>query len=290
MMGPWAHTIYTDVTSGKAGDSDFGPHAAIDLHAIQLDWFARHLKGEAVAPAPPVRIFVMGPDRWRDEQEWPLARTTYTPMYLRAGAGGAGALSAEPPGAEEPDGYRYDPDDPVPTIGGHLLGVYGVPNGPRDQRPAAGRADVLVYTSEPVPAGTEITGPVTMTLYASSSAPDTDFVVKLIDVRPDGYAHPVSEGILRARFRDSHSEPAPLTPGQVYRLTVELYAVSHVVPAGHRLRVHVTSSDFPQWDANPNTGEPFGTSATAVPADQLVFHDARRPSHITLPVITGPRG
>jgi putative CocE/NonD family hydrolase len=124
-----------------------------------------------------------------------------------------------------------------------------------------------------------------MTLYASSSAPDTDFVVKLIDLRPDGYAHPVSEGILRARFRDSQSEPALLTPGRVYQLTVDLYALSHVFAAGHRLRVHVTSSDFPQWDANPNTAEPFGTATRAALADQLVFHDARHPSHIVLPVI-----
>ena len=135
----------------------------------------------------------------------------------------------------------------------------------------------------------EITGPLTMTLFASSSAPDTDFVVKLIDVHPDGYAHPVSEGILRARFRHSQREPAPLTPGEVYQLTVDLYALSHVASAGHRLRVHVTSSDFPQWDANPNTWAPFGTGAEAAVADQLVFHDRARPSHIVLPIIPAPQ-
>lgn len=282
IMGPWTHTIYTDVSSGKAGESDFGPDAAIDLHAMQLDWFARHLKGDSSVPAqPPVRIFVMGPNRWRDEREWPLARASSTPLYLRAG----GSLSWDQPGDEEPSGYRYDPDDPVPTAGGHLLGVYGVPNGPFDQRPAARRPDVLVFDSEPLDTELEVTGPVTMTLHASSSAPDTDFVVKLIDLRPDGYAHPVSEGILRARFRDSQSEPALLTPGEVYELTIDLYALSHVFAAGHRLRVHVTSSDFPQWDANPNTADPFGAAAHAVIADQLVFHDAQRPSHIVLPVI-----
>jgi putative CocE/NonD family hydrolase len=286
IMGPWAHAIYTDVSSGKAGERDFGPEAPLAMHEIQLDWFARHLKGETGGAAPaPVRIFVMGSDRWREEQEWPLARTEYTPLYLGAGRGGEGRLSWEPPGGEEPDGYRYDPDDPVPTIGGHHLGVFGVPNGPFDQRPSAARPDVLVYTSEPFEADLEITGPLAMTLYASSSAPDTDFVVKVIDVLPDGYAHPISEGILRCRFRDSQSEPALLTPGQVYALPVDLYAVSHVVPAGHRLRVHVTSSDFPQWDANPNTGEPFGASATIATAEQRVFHDELRPSHLRLPII-----
>jgi hypothetical protein len=286
VMGPWAHTIYTDVSSGKAGESDFGPQAVLDLHAIQLDWFARHLKGaDGIAASPQVRIFVMGPNSWRAEREWPLARTVYTPLYLSHGSDAQGSLSWDPPVGEEPDRYRYDPQDPVPTIGGHLLGVFGVPNGPIDQRPTAERADVLVYTSQLLDADIEITGPVTMKLYASSSAPDTDFVVKLIDVRPDGYAHPISEGLVRARFRSSRSEPSLLTPGNVYEFTVDMYAVSHVARAGHRLRVHVTSSDFPQWDANPNTGERFGMSAATVIADQQVFHDALRPSHLVLPVV-----
>jgi putative CocE/NonD family hydrolase len=285
IMGPWAHTIYTDVSSGKAGEVDFGPHAPQDMHTIELDWFARYLKRDAAAPAQPaVRIFVMGPNEWRDEAEWPLARTRYTPLYLRAGGG----LSwAEPPADEQPDTFRYDPQDPVPTIGGHLLGVYGVPNGPFDQRPTLDRPDVLVFDGEPVQTALEITGPVTTVLHASSSATDTDFVVKLIDVAPDGYAHPISHGILRARFRTSQAEPELLEPGRVYELTVDMYALSHVVAVGHRLRVHVTSSDFPQWDANPNTGATFGSDAETAVADQTVFHDAVRPSHVVLPVIAG---
>lgn len=282
VMGPWAHTIYTDVSSGQAGSVDFGPEAPFDLHEVELDWFDRHLRGHGGAAKPPVRIFVMGPNHWRDETEWPLARTRWTPLYLRGG----GELSFEAPAADGPDSYRYDPQDPVPTIGGHLLGVYGVPNGPLDQRPTLDRSDVLVYSGEPLDADLELTGPVTATLHVSSSATDTDFVVKLIDVAPDGYAHPISEGIVRARFRDSLSAPVLLEPGRVYAIPVELYALSHVVAAGHRIRVHVTSSDFPQWDANPNTGAPFGSGAETVVADQVVFHDAERPSHIVLPVIS----
>ena len=290
LIGPWAHLFpYTSPTSSGTGDIDFGPAALIDLHAIQLRWFDHWLKGvdTGILDEPPIKIFVMGANRWRDEHEWPLARTRFTPYYLhgrgRANtAGGDGALSPDAPGDEPPDRFVYDPNDPVPTGGGNtLILAMGV----MDQRPVEARADVLVYTSAVVTDALEVTGPVVVTLHAASSAPDTDFTAKLVDVRPDGYAQNLADGIVRARYRDSREIPAPLTPGAVSRFTIDLWATSHVFLPGHRLRVEISSSNFPRFDRNLNTGDDQATGTRWQAAQQTVFHDARYPSHILLPII-----
>ena len=290
LIGPWAHLFpYTNPTSTGTGEIDFGPASMIDLHQVQLRWFDHWLKGvdTGILDEPPIRLFVMGENRWRDEREWPLARTRYTPYYFRShgranGASGDGTLSPSPPGEEPSDHYVYDPDDPVPTRGGNTLIL---PMGVFDQRAVEERDDVLVYTSEPVSAPLEATGPLIVTLYAATSAPDTDFTAKLVDVRPDGYAQNVADGVVRARYRDSRTEPSLLTPGEVTRFTVDLWATSHVFLPGHRLRVEISSSNFPRFDRNLNTGADQATTTDRQPARQTIFHDSRYPSHITLPLI-----
>ncbi|MGE0881037.1 MAG: CocE/NonD family hydrolase [Acidimicrobiia bacterium] len=280
-IGPWAHLLpYNQPTSTGTGDIDFGPEAEVFLLGDELAWFDHFLKGSAQGlPCPAVRLFVMGENRWRDEDDWPLARTQYEPWYLRADGG----LSTMAPAADEPaDHYRYDPDDPVPTNGGHYIGAG---TGVQDQRPTQARDDVLVYTSDVLTADLELTGPVTAKLYVATSARDTDFTVVLSDVRPDGYAHNIVDGVVRLSYYRRFDDPQPVEPGQVYEIEVDLWSVSHVFAAGHRLCVHVSSSDFPRWDRNPNTGNRFGTDVSVVVADQTVFHDSLRPSHIVLPVI-----
>jgi hypothetical protein len=294
LVGPWAHLFpYTSPTSTGTGDIDFGAEALLDLHQIQLRWFDHWLKGidTGILDEPPVKIFVMGENRWRDEREWPLARTRYTPYYLHSGgrantARGDGALSPEPPGEEAPDRYVYDPADPVPTRGGNtLILAMGV----QDQRPVEDRPDVLVYTGPILTAPLEVTGPVVVTLFAASSAPDTDFTAKLVDVRPDGYAQNLSDGIARARYRASREAPALLTPGEVTRFTIDLWATSHVFLPGHRIRLEVSSSNFPRFDRNLNTGEDQATGTRWRTAQQTVFHDPRHASHAVLPVIPRQR-
>jgi putative CocE/NonD family hydrolase len=285
-MGPWAHLLpYNQPTSGGTGDIDFGPEAEVFLLDMVKVWFDHYLKGAGEGlPLSPVRLFVMGENRWRDEREWPLARAVNTPYYLHGDghavtAGGDGSLTTVAPESEPPDRYRYDPDDPVPTRGGHFVG-----GGVQDQRPNLERADVLVYTSPVLQEDLEITGPVTATLFVATSGTDTDFVVVVSDVRPDGYTQNLVEGAVRGRFRASYANPTPLEPGQVYELAVDLWATSHLLRAGHRIRVHVTSSDFPRFDRNLNTGESFEGTRVVV-ADQTLYHDALRPSHIVLPVV-----
>ena len=290
LVGPWAHLFpYTSPTSTGTGDIDFGADALIDLHEMQRRWFDHWLKGidTGVLEEPPVKIFVMGENRWRDEQEWPLARTRYTPYYFHGAgrantAAGDGTLDAVAPGDEPPDHFVYDPGDPAPTCGGNTLII---PMGVQDQRPVETRADVLVYTSDAVTAPLEVTGPITVTLHAATSAPDTDFTAKLVDVRPDGYAQNLADGIVRARYRLSRETPTLLTPGEVVRYTIDLWATSHVFGPGHRIRVEISSSNFPRFDRNLNTGEDQATGRRWEPARQTVFHDRRYPSHVVLPVI-----
>ncbi len=283
VVGPWGHWR-PDRT--RWGDADFGPAAALDVAGMELAWFRRWLQD---APDPgwaPVRIFVMGENAWRDEQEWPLARTEFLPWYLHAG----GVLAARPPAendSAEPDRFSFDPAHPVPTLGGRLLST-GEPAGPRDQRPTFARHDVVLYRSEPLPTPMEITGPVVVDLWAATDAPDTDFTATLIDEHPaDGPALNLCEGAVRARHTDI---PMPLVPGAVYRFTVDLVATSAVVGAGHRLTLLVSSSRFPEWEPNPNTGHGLGIDSAADLriAAQAVFHDARHPSCVVLPVIPRP--
>jgi len=290
LVGPWAHIRpYTRPTSGDTGDIDFGPEARIELHDHLLRWFDYWLKDQdnGVLGEPPVYLFVMGENRWRYENEWPLARTHYLRYYLHADGpansrSGAGTLSTVLPGDEPADTYVYDPNDPVPTLRGNTLML---PHGVADQRSVEDRQDVLVYTSEPLARDLELTGPITARLFAASSARDTDFTAKLVDVRPDGFAHNLQDGIVRARYRDSAERASFITPGRIYEYTIDLWATSHVLKAGHQLRVEISSSNFPRFDRNPNTGARLGVDTRLETAQQTVHHSAAHPSHIVLPVI-----
>lgn len=279
LMGPWTHNSPSVAVSGQR---NFGWGATLVLEDLQLRWFDHWLKDidTGLLDEPPVRLYVMN-DGWRDEQEWPLARTQYTPYYLRSGGranglGGDGALSLDPPGAEPPDVYLYNPLNPTPTVG--AAGVY-------DMRPVEERDDVLVYTTPPLAEPVEVTGPVKLVLHAASSAVDTDFFARLVDVSPDGYAANVCEGILRARYRNSYAAPELLEPGKPYELSIDMLVTSNLFQAGHRIRLEVASSSFPRFDRNPNTGGAVAEARELLPAVQTVFHDSARPSHLLLPVI-----
>jgi putative CocE/NonD family hydrolase len=283
IVGPWGHGAGWPV-----GERDFGDDTGYDIGDLRQRWFAKWLKGEDVdIDLPPYRLFVMGTNEWRDEQEWPLARTQFTPYYFdstgAAGTSNDGALSTTTPSTGPTDTYVYDPENPVPTIGGAVL--FDAPGGPQDQRPLEARDDVLVYTSEPLTEAMEVTGPVKVILYAASTAPDTDWMAKLVDVAPDGTAYNLCDGILRARYRESFTDPTLIEPGEVYRYEIDLWATSNVFLPGHRIRVDITSSNFPRVDRNPNTGHPFGVDAELEKATQSIYHDGDRASHIVLPVI-----
>ncbi len=294
LVGPWAHGS----TYGQYPDhgfEQFGGEDRIDLDEHQLRFFSTHLcPGERGLDAdPPVRLFVMGLNRWRDEDEWPPARTRDAAWFLHSDgdAGGAGGtLSPARPGEEAPrDSYVYDPADAAPTLGGptSLPGRFLQTNaGPQDQRDVEERPDVLVYTSDVLEEPLEVTGPLSLVLWAATSARDTDFVAKLCDVEPDGVSRILAEGILRARFREGHDRPQLVTPDEVLEYRIDLVATSNVFLGGHRIRVLVTSSSFPRFDRNANTGHTLGVDGPGdlVTARQTIFHDARRPSHIVLPV------
>jgi putative CocE/NonD family hydrolase len=273
---------------------NFGPHADKDELGLAIRWLDYVIKGidNGIKDEPPIKIFVMGINEWREAYEWPLPGTQFTNYYFRSPDGSRiGSLSTAPPGDEPPTVYIYDPDDPVPTIGGNhsFLGTDQpelIQVGAFDQRPNESRHDVLVFTRPPVIEDMEVTGPIVIKLYAASSAPDTDFTAKLIDVYPDGAAYNLTEGIIRARFRESIWEaPKPLVPGKIYEYTLELLPTSNVFKKGHRIRVHLTSSNFPLWDRNPNTGREQGMYTQLQIAEQTIFHEQAYPSHIILPII-----
>lgn len=288
IMGPWAH----GVAVRKVGDLDFGEEAPLKVYSRQFDWFEHWLKGRdnGIQHWPPYYLFVMGENRWRGENEWPLKRTRFTPFYLRSAGHartllGDGTLSPDRPGTEPPDEYTYDGNNPVPTVGGN--NIIGATDGPRDQSAVEQRDDVLVYTMN-VEQDLEVTGPVKLILWAASSARDTDFTGKLVDVHPDGKAYNLCEGILRARFREGLDRPRLLTPGKAERFEIDLWVTSNLFKRGHRLRLEVSSSNFPRFDRNPNSGNPFASDTVLLPARQTVFHDRRHPSHLLLPVIPRP--
>lgn len=292
IVGPWSH----DNMTGRNAARKFGTaaaYAATDPTGLHLAFFDHHLRGkpEALEQIPAVRLFVMGIDEWRDEPDWPLPDTSYTPFYL-AGDGaantsaGAGVLTSAVPAEEMVDTYLYDPADPVPSSGG-TTGILDADNGPADQRSVHGRDDVLCFSTPELTEPIEVTGPVTATLFVSSSAVDTDFTAKLVDVFPDGRAIILCDGIVRMRYRDSLAEPELVEPGQVYEITVDMLATSNVFLPGHRILVEVSSSSFPRRDRNSNTGgviarEALDDMRTAV---NRLYRGADRPSRVTLPVI-----
>jgi putative CocE/NonD family hydrolase len=290
LLGPWAHIRpYTAPNSGGAGDIYFGEGAKIELHDYFLRWFDHWLKDidTGIMSEPPVNLFVMGENCWRQENEWPLARTHYTRYYLHSDGSantrlGNGTLSTTPPDDELSDSYVYNPNDPAPTLGGNTLII---PYGVADQTVVEERPDVLVYTASPLEHDLEITGPIKVHLFAASSARDTDFTAKLLDVRPDGYAHNLQDGIVRARYRTSVAQPSFITPGKVYEYTIDLWATSHLLKAGHRLRIDISSSNFPRFDRNPNTGTPIGVDDRLELAQQTIHHSATYSSYVVLPII-----
>jgi putative CocE/NonD family hydrolase len=286
LIGPWTHLAH----GSPVGELNFGLGSQLsfinlqaDFGRVQLRWFDHWLKGidTGMLAEAPIRLFVMGANVWRDEQEWPLERARETPFYLRANA----ELSTEAPVAEPPDRYAYDPRNPVPTHGGALLMPPEFATGPVDQRMIESRPDVLTYTSSVLERDTEVTGPVRVQLWASSSAADTDFVARLVDVYPDGRAYNLTDGIIRARFRNGGPALPPLEPGRPYAFEIDVWATSNVFKAGHRIRLQITSSNFPRWDRNPNTGHPFGQDAELCVAEQTILHDAEHPSCVILPVV-----
>jgi uncharacterized protein len=286
VIGPWTHARPTR-ESTRIGDVDFGPDGGFDQEALMIEWFNHWLKGERnqVMERAPIRLFVMGANTWRDEQDWPLARAVPTAFYLHStgaanSASGTGRLTPAPPDQEPPDRFTYDPKNPVPT--GPRGGYSKIPS---DQREVERRPDVLVYTSDPLTAPMEVTGPLEMRLWAASSATDTDFTAKLVDVLPDGTARMINDGIIRARYRGSRTTPVVLTPGRAEEFVIDVGATSNVFAAGHRIRVEISSSNFPRFDRNPNTGGRFGEDGTTRVAEQTIFHDQQRASRIVLPVV-----
>lgn len=313
LIGPWVHG---GQTRSFAGEAEFGPDAALDFDAVRLGWFDHWLKGMATwtATQAPVRIFVMGPGqsrktpegrvliggRWRDEQEWPPRRAVPTPYYIHS----AGLLSTRQPSDSAPTRYTFDPRNPVPTIGGPLSseGVLA-PRGAMDQRcrkdlwicgdsrRLSARNDVLVFQTPPLDQDVEVTGRLIVKLWASSTAVDTDFTAKLIDVYPpsrdfpEGVEMNAGDSIVRARYRDSLERATLMKPGEVYRFTIEMYPTSLVFGKGHRIRLDLSSSNFPRFDVNPNTGEPLNNNRRWAIADNAIYHDASHPTHILLPVI-----
>jgi uncharacterized protein len=279
----------------KIGEVDFGPDAAAyDETAVTLDWYDYLFLGKRNEFAGPnhVRIFVMGKNEWRDEPAWPLARAKEASYYLHSdghanSALGNGTLSETKPRTEAADSFVYDPANPVPTVGGPLccdpehLGA-----GPRDQKEVESRNDVLVYSTPVLDADLEVTGPVTLDLFAKSSATDTDFTAKLVDVWPSGFAENLTEGILRASYRQSTlGEPKPIAPGEVYEYKIDLWSTSNVFLKGHRIRLEVTSSNFPRFDRNLNTGKSAATDAKFLKAANTVLHDAGHPTALLLPTV-----
>jgi putative CocE/NonD family hydrolase len=295
IIGPWLHGDQT----GTAGELNFGLLASAQAAQVEQQQiaFLRRFTGDGGegAPGPDwhglrVRLFVMGDNVWRDEDDWPLARTQWTRWYLHPG--GSLSPAAPQPGAPA-SRFSYDPADPAPTTGGATF-ITGGPDGgvswmggPRDQRAVEARPDVLSFTGEVLDADLEVTGPLQMTLHAATSAADTDFTAKLVDVWPDGRAMGVADGIVRARYRDGTGRAKPITPDAVGEYQIDLIATSQVFKAGHRVRVDLSSSNFPCYDRNPGNGAPAATATERdfIVAEQTICHDSGRPSYIRLPVI-----
>jgi uncharacterized protein len=288
LIGPWPHNM-----SYKFAGTNFGTDSSAPLRGMQLQWFDQWLMGKdtPLASTPPVDIFVMGANRWREDRSWPPEDARATNFYL-AGEGhangleGDGELETRPPRRGALDSYVYDPRNPVPTRGGAVCCNPRIfPWGPMDQRPVEQRTDVLIYSTRPLAEDVEAIGPVDVVLYVSTSAKDTDFTAKLVDVFPDGYARNLCDGILRLRYRDSLEKPVLATAGQVYSVTVDAGVTGNVFLKGHRIRLEISSSNFPRFDRNPNTGATVAKEMRLWKATETIYHDREHPSRLVLMVL-----
>ncbi len=288
IIGPWSHA---GRGRRRYGNVDFGPSAVLDIPALEIRWFDYWLKRKdnGVDKDPPVRIFVMGDNQWRDEPHWPLQRTEEKVLYLTSGGhantpSGDGRLVEAKPGQSGTDQYVYDPNDPVPSLHGPALFTI-----PTDQRPLADREDILVYQTEPLTERIEVTGNPVVGLYASTSAPDTDWFVRLIGVAPDGLARDVSLGMVRARYWEGLDKPKLLEPGEIVKYTICMNPTSNAFLSGHRIRLDITSSDFPNYDRNHNTAANQNADATLATAKQTVHHGGALSTQIILPRVPNPQ-
>jgi putative CocE/NonD family hydrolase len=282
VIAPTTHcAFYSASENAIVGKRPLGD-AQFDYYNLYVRWFDYWLKGidNGVLSTPKVQIYVMGANKWRSENEWPLARTKFTKYHLHSGGhantrDGDGVLSTAAPTTEPPDRFRYDPKDPAPTVG----------EGAQDQSEVEKRSDVLVYSTPPIKAGVELTGPLEVMLFVGSSARDTDFTVKLVDVYPDGAAYNLQDGILRARYREGFNKKVWMKPGEVYPLKIDLHSTSNYFPAGHRIRLEISSSNFPRLDRNLNTGGNNYDETEPVVAENVVHHAKNRASYLVLPII-----
>lgn len=292
IVGPWPH----GVNLRKVGQVDFGPHAIIDFSGMELRWLNHYVKGDenGAETEPPVQIFTMGINQWKDYNSWPPAGVKMVDYYFHSdgkanSAAGDGVLSTGKPNAEKPDRFTYHPADPVPTYGGGTCCFPTiVPWGPMDQRKIERRDDVLVYSTPPLEHNVNLTGPITVHLFASTSGRDTDWTAKLVDVAPDGFAMNLTDNILRARYRKSFVHPELLDAGKVYEYTIPIGNTSDVFLKGHRIRLEISSSNFPRFDRNTNTGGNPEKDVHFIVAHQTVYHDAAHASYVVLPVLSTP--
>lgn len=289
LMGPWIHGSRL---LGFWGDLHFGATAGVPAAQVSeqnIAFFDRYLRGRDIR-IPTIRYFVMGRNRWMNADDWPLPQTQWQRFYLHSKGNantsrGDGLLSREEPGPEPSDIFIYNPHLPVPTVGGRFLPLAGLVPGPRDQSHIEKRSDILCYTTPELEEDIEVTGPLDMHLFAATSARDTDFTAKLVDVCPDGAAYNIAEGIMRARGRKSVFKPELVNPGEVYEYTINMGTTSQLFRKGHRIRIDISSSNFPMYDRNMNTGNPIGEDTQGIPAMQTIYHQSGHASYIDLPVI-----
>jgi hypothetical protein len=287
IIGPWGHDA-TDYT-GKIGPIDYGPNAATTYAELIARWYDSHLKkiDNGISEEAPVQVWVVGEDRWRGENEWPLARTAYTKFYLHSEGGantvsGDGYLSLVPPTASEfeSDQYHYNPRDPVMS-----LMRADSQAAPVDQSPHDHRVDILVYDFPVIESELEVTGPVSLNLWAKTDAPDTDWTAKLSIVYEDGLAVNLTYGIMRSQYRNGYDNPTLLEADEICEYTIKLNPIGCLLKQGQKLRLSVSSSDFPNFDRNHNTGKEYWSDDELRNAQQTVFHSIERPSHLVLPIV-----
>lgn len=286
VVGPWGHNL-----SASMPEADFGPEARVPVRSLEVEWLSAHLRRNGAQPKPGLRYFLIGANVWLESGRWPVEGMTPTPFYLTSRksartSAGDGALLASPTWRSRSDRFMYDPASPVPTRGGAVCcNLRRFPWGPMDQGAVESRSDVLVYSTPPLKENLRVTGPVSAVLYVSTDAPDTDFTAKLVDVYPDGSTRILCDGILRLRYREGLDRAVPYKPNTIVKITVPAGVTANEFAAGHRIRLEVSSSNFPRFDRNPNTGGPVASETQFRKAVQTVHHGRRHPSHLLLPVI-----